>query len=932
MILWIDIETYSEEELKSAGLYRYALSSSFEVNLFGYAYGDGPVTVLDLTNPFCEIPKKLKEDLFNPDIVKAATNAAFEWFCLSRHFKLDDKQTREWLKQWFDVQLLFLYAGLPAKLSIVSDALGLPEDKAKKRTGTALINYFAKPCKPTKANGGRTRNRPSDSPEKWQQYIEYNVSDVESERELFKRLSYFKIPQFVLDEWYLDNIMNYDGIAVDMQLVDAAIAINDTIVAEGKARMKALTGLDNPGSGAQLRPWINAKLYPMELQNLQKDTVAAVIEQLENPENGEPSEKEALALAVLKLHAKVNRASVKKYYAIKKAVCDDGRIRGCFAFYGASRTGREAGRIVQLQNLAKNFLSDLDGARNVVKYGNAELMKLLYPDPQSILSQLIRTALVPKPGHMFVDYDFHAIEAVVAAWVSDEEWRMEVFRTHGLIYEMSAAQMFGVPFETIVKGHENYRYRARGKVAELALGYAGGENALTKMDFNNELSDEEKIPIRDAWRKASPNIVATWKEYEDAAKHVIKYGGTKKAKKVEFAIERSANPDAPHFMTIKLPSGRKLLYMNARLVPGEYGPQIAFDGLIPNTSKFGEVTTFGGRLFENCCAGNTKVLTERGWVSLKEVLISDRVWDGEQWVEHSGLIEKGEQQTINFNGIWCTPEHKFMTGEGVWREAKDLAGKALLIPRTPTRNHARKARNVKNETIPSMARNDRTMLLRKTQSLSRLRRAWNTCMRKMEKQFCKFLGRYGCDILPGAVFRQNGHKRGLFAGKLQVEHAHRTRTKFTTQQHGKHTNRSDYLGRCGTVLGDTKSNTPIPCKTKRDIRGIFQTRKAKQPVYDLLNCGPNHCFTVMSNYGPVLAHNCVQAIARDCLFVSIRRLHERELNIVMSVHDEHVQEVPIDRVDIVKETTYNVMKEPIPWAPDLPLTSDGWVGAYYRKD
>lgn len=379
---------------------------------------------------------------------------------------------------------------------------------------------------------------------------------------------------------------------------------------------------------------------------------------------------------MLKLHAKVNRASVKKYYAIKKAVCDDGRIRGCFAFYGASRTGREAGRIVQLQNLAKNFLNDLDGARNAVKYGNAELMKLLYPDPQSILSQLIRTALVPKPGHMFVDYDFHAIEAVVLAWIAGESWRMEVFRTHGLIYETSAARMFNIPFETIVKGHPNYSYRARGKVAELALGYGGGENALTRMDFNNELADDEKIPIRDAWRKASPEIVKTWREYEAAAKQVIQCGGTKQARKVTFALEHSPNPEAPSFMTMLLPSGRKLLYMNPRLVPGTYGPQIAFDGLVPGTSKYSEVTTHGARLVENA----------------------------------------------------------------------------------------------------------------------------------------------------------------------------------------------------------------------------------------------------------------TQAIARDCLFVSIRRLSQRGLSVLMHVHDEHVQEVPVDRVDIVKETTYNVMKEPIPWAPDLPLTSDGWTGEFYRKD
>lgn len=676
MILWVDIETYSEEELKTAGLYRYAQSPSFEVNLFGYAYGDGPVTVIDLTNPFCQIPEQVKQDMFNPNIVKAATNAAFEWYCLSQHFGISEEETRNWIRQWFDVQLLFLYAGLPAKLSVVSEALGLPEEKAKKRTGTALINYFAKPCKPTKVNKGRTRNHPWHNPEKWQQYIEYNISDVESERELYKRLSHWQIPQFVLDEWCLDNLMNLEGVAVDMQLVESAIQINDTIVAEGKARMKELTGLANPGSGAQLLPWVNEKLHPMSLGNLQKDTVSATIEQLENPDNGELTDSEALALEVLKLHAKVNRASVKKYYAIVKSVCADGRCRGMFQFYGASRTGREAGRIVQLQNLAKNFLKDLDGARNIVKSGNVALMKLLYKDPQSVLSQLIRTAFAPQNGSMYVDYDFHAIEAVVAAWVSGEEWRMEVFRTHGLIYEMSAAQMFGVPFETIVKGHPNYKYRARGKVAELALGYAGGENALTKMDFNNELNDEEKIPIRDAWRAASPNIVATWKEYENAAKHVIQYGGEMKAKKVTFALERSPNPDAPYFMTIKLPSGRKLLYMNTRLVPGQYGPQIAFDGLIPGTSKFGEVTTFGGRLFENV----------------------------------------------------------------------------------------------------------------------------------------------------------------------------------------------------------------------------------------------------------------VQAIARDCLFVSIRRLHEAGRSVIMHVHDEHVQEVPAAEVDRVKEVTYNIMREPIKWAPDLPLTSDGWVGAYYRKD
>lgn len=1035
MTLWIDIETYSEEELKYAGLYRYAQSPSFEVDLFGYAYDDDPVTVIDLTNPFGDIPEQVKKDLMDPTVVKAATNAAFEWYCLSQHFGLSDKETREWLPQWFDVQLQFLYAGLPAKLAIVSDALGLPEDKAKKSTGTALITYFAKPCKPTKANGGRTRNHPWHNPEKWEKYKEYNASDVESERELYKRLAHWKIPPFVLQEWVLDNLMNLDGVAVDLQLVDAAIKVNDEIVAEGKERMRQLTGLSNPGSGEQLLAWLNgtqhivkpkplrvykkgvvathdpsceekekastgvtrvydAREYKawqdevaaaipkaVKMGNLQKETVAGVIDMLEDPENGQRTPSEDLALEVLKLHAKVNRASVKKYYAIRKAVCKDGRVRGCFAFYGASRTGREAGRIVQLQNLAKNFLKDLDGARSIAKTGDAKLMKLIYADPQSVLSQLIRTAFIPKEGHKFVDYDFHAIEAVVQAWVSGEEWRMEVFRTHGLIYEMSAAQMFGVPFDTIVKGHENYRYRARGKVAELALGYAGGENALTKMDFNNELDDDEKIPIRDAWRKASPKIVETWREYEDAAKHVIQFGGKKKAKKVEFALEYGSNPNSPYFMTILLPSGRKLLYMNPRLIPGQYGPQIAFDGLIPNTSKFGEVTTFGGRLFENCCAYDTRTFTDSGWKPLGEVTPRDRLWDGQQWVSHSGLVAKGEQQTVSLNGVRCTAEHKVLTVEKGWvcaEQTKGLHWCDVQLPdgftaewmygkKPKTRlgrtmqmwkhNTLNKLRNIKAKTKELWIRNEPTykggkdkswdvsppricsvsgyagqMQSSNSPSVEQLRGSRDKRLCKVERKFSKLLGRHAGRVQTRPNAGTDRRKYGLFPGELQVGNSESAGEEQTEQHTYSHTMGGKNRSRSVGAVRDRDYNVALQAEKRRSTREVVHSPGRKEPVYDLLNCGPNHCFTVMSDCGPVLVHNCVQAIARDCLFVSIRRLHEKGQSIVMSIHDEHVQEALIEEVDKVKETTYNIMREPIPWAPDLPLTSDGWAGDFYRKE
>ncbi len=588
----IDIETFSSVDLKKSGMYKYAQSPDFEILLFAWSLNGSPVKVVDLTATKY-LPQIVLRHLFDPKTIKHAYNAAFEWYCLSIYFRLNENPSylpEKWLPQWRDTMLHGLYCGYTAGLGPTGKALGLPEDRQKLSTGRALIRYFCVPCKPTKTNGNRSRNLPHHNPDRWELFKEYNAQDVVTEMEIERRLSNFPVPQDIQRQWELDQIINCRGVAVDLKLVDKALWCGDTIRQQLMDEAVSLSGLDNPNSVAQLTKWLEEEISE-ELTDLRKDTVSGLLDK------GVPSEA---ATRMLELRQELGKTSTKKYNALEACVCADGRVRGLLQFYGANRTGREAGRLVQVQNLPRTYLKALNLARQLVKDGNLNGLRLCYGSIPSTLSQLIRTAFVAVPGKIFIDADFSAIEARVIAWLAGEEWVLEVFRTHGKIYEATASQMFSVPLEKIVKGQPEYAYRQKGKVATLALGYQGGSGALIKMGaLDNGLTEEELPDIVNRWRRANPNIVQFWYDVEKAALAAVNQGMRGTIRGISFAREIDPANDLD-FLTIKLPSGRKLYYAKPHMGLNRFGrDSLCYYGMNQTTKKWEVVETYGGKLVEN---------------------------------------------------------------------------------------------------------------------------------------------------------------------------------------------------------------------------------------------------------------------------------------------------------------------------------------------
>lgn len=596
--LSIDIETYSDIDIGKAGLYRYAQSPAFRVLLFAYSLNGAPVRVIDLTEEKY-MPQEVLRHLFDPNTIKHAYNAAFEWYCLSRYLHLEghrDYPPEKWLSQWRCTMLHGLYCGYTAGLDATGKALGLPQDKQKLSAGKALIRYFCVPCSPTKSNGGRTRNLPKHDPAKWQLFKEYNGQDVVTEMEIDRRLSRFPVPDEVQAQWVTDQIINYRGVAIDRELVAGAQALDAQIRAEYIAEATRLSGLDNPNSVAQLTKWLEEETGG-EVPDLKKSTVKDLLA-------GELSSDAARRM--LEIRQELGKTSTKKYSAIETAVCEDGRVRGILQFYGANRTGRWAGRIVQPQNLPRTYIPGelLPLARQLVKERRPEELRWIFGSVPDTLSQLIRTALTATPGQTLVDADFSAIEARVLAWLAGEEWRLEVFRTHGKIYEASASQMFGVPMEKIRKGNPEYELRQRGKVAELALGYGGGVAAMRSMDTGKilaEVPDEEVLELVYQWRDKSPAITTFWYQVEAAAMEVVKTGRTAMIREGSLVFAREMDPENDlDFMTIRLPNGRKLYYATPHLTTNRFGrPAIGYWGVNQTTRKWTETETYGGKLTEN---------------------------------------------------------------------------------------------------------------------------------------------------------------------------------------------------------------------------------------------------------------------------------------------------------------------------------------------
>lgn len=590
--LSIDLETYSTVSIGAAGSYRYILDPSFEILLFAYSLDGMPVEVIDVASGQV-IPLWLKNALKNSLYIKHAYNAAFEWFALSKYLG--------WLPpdQWRDTMLHALYCGYPASLDAAGRAMGLPEDKKKLTTGKALIRYFCVPCKPSNANGNRTRNLPKHDPAKWKLFKEYNGQDVVTEMEIDRRLSAFPVPAFVQKQWETDLTMNARGVAADMEMVSGALVIGATVKSQLMAEARQLSGLDNPNSIKQLARWLTeATDSDAEITSVTKETVATMLKQPQ-PANVQ---------RMLEIRQELGKTSTKKYDALETCIADDGRVRDLLQFYGANRTGRWAGRLVQVQNLPRTYTHPLPPARQLVKDRNIDGLRLMYGSINDTLSQLIRTAFVATPGNVLIDADFSAIEARVISWLAGQEWRLEVFRTHGKIYEASASQMFHVPIEKIKKGNPEYALRQRGKVAELALGYQGGVSAMRRMDTGHnldDLSDDEVKGIVDRWRETNSMIRDLWNIVDSAAVTVITNGGaqTIRSETTDAVITLACELDVitgTRYMTILLPSGRKLYYPSPEIGVNRWGnPSVSYMGQNQTTKRWERVETYGGKLVEN---------------------------------------------------------------------------------------------------------------------------------------------------------------------------------------------------------------------------------------------------------------------------------------------------------------------------------------------
>ena len=613
--LSLDLETFSDVDLQKCGVYKYAQSPNFEILLFGVSVDGGEVVVYDLAQGDT-VPMDIIKALTDDTVTKWAYNAAFERICLSvwlqrnyptyfRSYSIDEDTVGDYLdpSAWKCSMIWAAYIGLPLSLAGAGTVLGLEEQKLKE--GKDLIRYFCVPCKPTKVNGGRTRNLPEHDIEKWNTFIFYNKRDVEVEMSIQDRLKKFPVPDFVWDEYHLDQEINDRGIALDMAVVENAIAFDAKSKAELAEKMQKLTDLDNPNSVVQMKQWLSDN--GLEMDSLGKKEVAQAVKTA-------PKE----LAEVLLLRQQLSKSSVKKYQAMQNAVCMDGRARGMFQFYGANRSGRWAGRMIQLQNLPQNHMPDLEQARGLVESGNYAAVELLYDDIPDTLSQLIRTAFVPRPGMKFVVADFSAIEARVLSHLAKENWRTEVFANNGDIYCASASAMFGVPVE---KHGVNGNLRQKGKIAELALGYGGSVGALKAMGaLEMGLSEEELQPLVDSWRAANPNIVRFWWDVDRCVKDTVKNRVSTETHGIRFIYQSG-------MLFIQLPSGRRLSYVKPHMGENRFGGEaVTYEG-VGSTKKWERIESYGPKFVENIVQAISRDILAYAMRTLSHCFICGHVHD-----------------------------------------------------------------------------------------------------------------------------------------------------------------------------------------------------------------------------------------------------------------------------------------------------------------
>lgn len=611
----IDLETYSDVDLQKCGVYKYAQSDNFEILLFGYSVDGGEVIVVDLAQGET-IPDEIVKAFTDESVTKWAFNAAFERVCLSeylrryykrdfRSYSINEDTVGDYLdpSSWKCSMIWSAYMGLPLSLAGAGAVLGLSEQKLTE--GKDLIRYFCVPCKPTKVNGGRTRNLPLHDIEKWEMFKKYNKRDVEVEMSIQEKLSKFPVPEFVWEEYHLDQEINDRGIALDMAVVKNAILFDSKSKAVLSDKMQELTGLDNPNSVQQMKQWLADN--GLEMDSLGKKEVAEVLKTAPEP-----------LQTVLSLRQQLAKSSVKKYQAMENAVCKDGRARGMFQFYGANRSGRWAGRLIQLQNLPQNHITDLAEARSLVEQGNYDAMNMLYDDIPDTLSQLIRTAFVPRKGKKFIVSDFSAIEARVLSHLAGEKWRADVFASGGDIYCASASQMFHVPVE---KHGQNAHLRQKGKIAELALGYGGSVGALKSMGaLEMGLAEEELQPLVDMWREANPNIVKFWWEVDRAVKKVVKERMSSKVGSVSFSYKSG-------MLFIGLPSGRNLSYVKPKMGVNQFGSEsVTYEGF-GGTKKWNRIESYGPKFVENIVQAISRDILMYAMRTLSHCFICGHVHD-----------------------------------------------------------------------------------------------------------------------------------------------------------------------------------------------------------------------------------------------------------------------------------------------------------------
>ena len=606
-ILSIDIETYSDVDLSKCGVYAYSDSPNFEILLFAYAFDEEPTQIVDLA---CgeRLPERVLAALEDPAITKAAFNAQFERTCISKYL---GRRLSPYGWQCTAVQSAML--ALPLSLDCVGEVLDIQRKKLKE--GADLVRFFSMPCKPTKANGGRTRNRPENAPEKWERFKTYCIRDVDAEREIRQKLWKFSIPEAEMELYRMDQEINDRGILVDQQLVENAVLCDNQYREMVTARAYELTGLSNPNSPVQIKGWLAE--HGMEAEKLDKKTVKSLL-----------TETDGEVLEVLKLRLLMAKTSVKKYEAIERSVCSNGRVHGLLQFYGANRTGRWAGRLVQVQNLPQNHIPDLELARNLVKKQRFEDLDLLYESTPEVLSELIRTAFVPKPGCRFIVADFSAIEARVLAWFAGEQWRLDTFAEGGDIYCASASKMFGVP---VVKHGVNGHLRQKGKIAELALGYGGAVGALTSMGaLDMGLQEEELQPLVSQWRNSNPHITKFWWDVDAAAVKAVK-------ERTEVVLGNLFFTYRSGILFVTLPSGRKLSYIKPRMTQNRFGREsLSYEG-VGESKKWMRIETYGPKLVENIVQA-----TARDLLALAMLRLRNRGFDIVMHIHDEAVLEVPE--------------------------------------------------------------------------------------------------------------------------------------------------------------------------------------------------------------------------------------------------------------------------------------------------